>query len=428
MSPVLGENVPLQIMKDGIYTDYACITDCGVDFSTETIETRTVGDGYHAKPAGQSLSYQVTGSGLIELQETFPVAFWLLTNYQQQMLPVQFRMLFEDPGSGLVKYVSGTALITNLGIVAGSTGFATADFTMAGIGAITISNTPTNCAADIGYMTITDSEAGQITVAYDFVIDAVRFDYTIDGGDRESIFDPGTSGSFAVVGIADGPHTLMVYPICENGNDGFPQELTFEVTGGGADVCDPPTDLSMGAVDSDSAIASWNPPTPTPADGFEWELYTQSNLVTPVDSGTFSGDSLPLSDLMAGTDYFFRVRSICGEDSLSGWTSVSFSTEAASGANAVSYGLFTNGNTGSMAIKKNGVLQVFTGSDVDNAFFAVDGDMIEITATRSGPIDIHVIDTTSSTIIINHDTGSGTMVRSFTTASGHNYNIDVTFT
>lgn len=323
---IIGKNTTLSFLKDGEYLPFLCTTDCSVTINTETKDVRTINDGIWAKKRGQRMSFSVSLTGLIELQELSPVAFWIVENYQLQMLPIDFQMIFQDPSTGLNKFVTGRGLVVTSTLVGVPVGFATGQFEIEGDGALIISNTPNNCEADIGYIAITDSEAGEITVSYDFVIDAVRFDYTIDGGERESIFDPGNSGSFVIVGIADGVHTLIVYPICENGNDGFPQEITFEMTGGGAETCDPPTDIAAGAITSGGAIVSWTA-TPTPADGFEWELFLAANLVTPVQSGTFAGDSMPLSGLSASTAYVFRVRSICVEgESLSSWSSVEFTT------------------------------------------------------------------------------------------------------
>jgi len=325
---IVGKKTTLTFLKDGEYQPFLCSTDCSITINTETKDVRTINGGIWRDIRGQRMSFSVSLTGLIELQELQPVAFWVIENYQMQMLPIDFRMIFSDPATGLNKYVTGVGLIVTSTLTGVPVGFATGQFEIEGSGTLVISDTPTNCSADIGYIAITDSEAGQITVAYDFVIDAVRFEYTIDGGGRESIFDPGTSGSFVITGITDGEHVLTVYPICENGNDGFPQTIEFEMTGGGAETCDPPTDVAAGAIDSDSAIVSWSTVSP-PADGYGWELFLASNLSTPVDSGTFAGDSMLLEGLTSGTAYVFKVRSLCAPESISGWSSVSFSTEVA---------------------------------------------------------------------------------------------------
>lgn len=433
MSPVLGENVPLQIYKDGDYTDYACITDCGVDFSTETIETRTVGDGYHAKPAGQSLSYQVTGAGLIELQQVSPVAFWLLQNYHQQMLPVQFQMLFEDPVSALVKILRGTALITNFSIVAGSTGFATADFTMAGIGAIEILDTATVCAATMDPITV-NAGVGFVDIDYTGVTAYVeRLDYTINDGGRETVFLTGTSGTIPLGDLAPGVYTVVVYPICpNNGLDGEAQSITFEIEEGGeVTECSAPVAIYVDPLEPTSAIVQWDYFGDWPAGGFGW-LLIDFTIGSEVQAGTAMTNGTDLSGLVPGHDYQFRVRTICDSGvSESGYFLGNFTTpsdEPDPLPNGISYGFFPGESSGSLTINKNGVEVVFVDELADSFFASIDGDLIEIIGTGTGTVDIHVVDTTSSTIIINHNTGSGSLTRSFTTASGHNYNIDVTIT
>ncbi len=417
----------LSILKDGSYQPFVCAMDCEFSPSLETKPVRTIGDGRWKKPRGQSFSYSVSLSGLVELEGIYVNGFHLLENYFMQALPVPFRMTFYEPKTGLIKFITGQALIVSAPFTGPTLDFANCSFQMEGYGIPVITNTPNNCEASIGYLAITDSEAGQITIEWNFVIGAVRFDYTIDDGGRESVYDPGSSGTLVITGISEGVHTLTVYPICENGNDGFPQVIEFEMTGGGAETCEPPTTVEFGSITNSSALASWSIPGSPPADGFAWELAIASNPGVSVQSGTTPDDYLNLSSLLANTEYVLRVRSLCEEGvSESGWTSGSFTTSAAPGANAVSYGFFPGESSGSMTINKNGVEVVFVDELTDSFFAAIDGDEIEIIGTGTGTVDIYVVDTTSSTVIINHDTGSGTLTRSFTTASGHNYNIDVT--
>lgn len=330
MSPILGENVPLQFYKDGDFQDFACITDCSIEFTTESKEVRTIGDGPHRKTRGQRLSYNVSGSGLIELQESFPVAFWLL-NYQQQMLHVQFRMLFEDPTTALVKIVEGTALVIRVGLNAGSTGFAVADFEMEGDGAAIITDSATVCNATIGLIEIGpgDPDSGyQASVNYTGVTNAARLEYSIDGDPREVIFNPGSNGFFFLSGLSDGTHTITVWTVCESGVDGESNELTFEITGGGAaPACAAPGIPVMSDITATSATATWTAASPAPAGGYFWEVRFMATD-TLLSSGYTSDLFTNLTGLTDGVDYYFRVKSLCEEGvSESSWQRVDFTAE-----------------------------------------------------------------------------------------------------
>lgn len=423
MAYIQGKKVLLTFLKDGDYTPFLCATDCALTINTETVDTRTVGDGYWRKPVGQSKSFTVSLTGLIELQLTAPITFWLIENYDLQMLPVDFQMHFSDPATGLNKYATGKALIVTSVLNGVPVGFATSSFEMEGYGALVISDTPNACAASIGYIAITDITGGTVTFEYDFVDDAVRIDYTINGGERESIFDPGVSGTFAIAGLDDGEYTIVFYPICENGNDGFPNELEFEITGGGGEICDPPSESGFTDISTSGFTYIWFAPMGgPPADGYEWQLLNSS--MTVIDSGTTAGTSHVFSGLTPGATYHPRVRSICETGvSLSSFLSDEITLSSEPSANSVSYSFFPEGFTGTFIVKKNGATMVSTSVITDNAFTATDGDEIETTITTGATATINVTDLTSSTLI-DTQTGTTTVVSTFTTGSGHNYQID----
>lgn len=329
MNPILGENVPLQFYKDGDFQDFACITDCGIEFTTDTKDVRTIGDGYHRKTRGQRLSYSVSGSGLIELQAVYPVAFWLL-NYHQQMLHVQFRMLFEDPTTALLKICEGTALVTRVGLNAGATGFAVASFEMEGYGALTITDSATVCNATIGNIEIGagDPDSGyNASISYTGVSNAARLEYTIDGGPREVVFDPGENGVIFLT-LDVGVHTIVVYAVCESGIDGESNELVFEIEEGGdpAPSCAAPGVPVMSDITGTTATATWAAASPVPAGGYFWELL--GPLGTVLSSGYTTDLTTDLTGLTDGVEYTFRVKSLCEEGvSESSWQSVDFTAE-----------------------------------------------------------------------------------------------------
>lgn len=332
MAYIQGKKVLLKFYKDTEYIPFLCATDCSLTINTETKDVRTIGDGIWKKKRGQSKSFTLSLNGLIELQETSPVTFWLIENYDMQMLPVDFEMHFDDAATALKKIVSGRALIVTSILNGVPTGFATSSFEMEGDGALTITDSATVCNATIGLIEIGpgDPDSGyQASVNYTGVTNAARLEYSVDGGPREVIFDPGSDGFFFLSGLSDGPHTITVWAVCESGVDGESNELTFEISGGAAASCAAPGAPVMSAVTATSATATWAAASPVPAAGYFWE-YGGVVLGTVLGSGYTASLTIGLTGLIEGGEYFFRVKSLCEEGvSESSFQSVEFTAEPA---------------------------------------------------------------------------------------------------
>lgn len=92
-------------------------------------------------------------------------------------------------------------------------------------------------------------------------------------------------------------------------------------------TCFEPTGLVASNVTQSSATLQWTPPTPAPADGYEYYYSTSStaptNATTPSGSTGTGITSANISLLSAETQYYFWVRSVCstGVD-ISAWSSV----------------------------------------------------------------------------------------------------------
>lgn len=313
MNPIEGKNVLLQFYKDGDYHDYVCAEECSIEVSTEEDETTTINDGIWPTYEGDTLGYTIGLSGLIELEEVSPVAFWLLQNFQMMLIPVQFRMFFEEPNTALIKIISGDALILRTTLTGPVLDFAGSTFDLKGSGQMTISNSFIGCEATIESIEITegDPDSGvQARISYSGVSGASRLDYSIDGGGRLSLFDPGESGFINLSELSVGPHSVTVWAVCENGEDGESNDLTFEIEEGGepAPACVAPGTVSFSSITSNTATASWAPPDPPPADAYAWELLLDGS---PVDSGTTGSASVNLTGLTGGLSYTFRVKSLC---------------------------------------------------------------------------------------------------------------------
>lgn len=329
MNPILGQNVVLFFYKDGDYQEFLCATECSIVFNTDTKDVRTINDGKWKKTRGQKLSYRVSLNGLIELEGGNPITFWLVEN-QMQMLHLQFRMIFEQPETALLKLVTGTALINASELTSSSTAFANSSFEFEGDGAPVITDSATVCNATIGLIEIGpgDPDSGyQASVNYTGVTNAARLEYSVDGAPREVIFNPGSNGFFFLSGLSDGSHTITVWAVCESGVDGESNELTFEISGGGAaPACSAPGVPVMSDITATTATATWAAASPAPAGGYFWELL--GPLGTVLSSGYTTDLTTDLTGLTDGVEYTFRVKSLCEEGvSESSWQSVEFTAE-----------------------------------------------------------------------------------------------------
>lgn len=329
MAFIRGKKVLLEFYKDSSYTAFLCATECGINIGTATKLVTTIGDGIWDKIRGAGKNYRVTLSGLIELTGTSPVTFWLIENFDMQMLPVQFRMRFIDDTTGLLKIVTGSALIVDSSLTGVAQGFAGNTFEMIGDGAPVITDSALSCNATIGEITIGPGEVGQVSVGYEDVTNAARLEYSVDGGAREVIFDPGSSGFFFLTELSEGSHTITIWAVCESGVDGESNELIFEVDAGGepGPTCSVPGTPVMSSITTTTATATWAASPSIPANGYAWEVL---NGLTVIDSGATAGLSVGLTGLPISTSLTFRVKAICEIGvSESSFASVEFMTNGA---------------------------------------------------------------------------------------------------
>lgn len=324
---IRGKHAILFFLKDSEYVPFRCTTDCALTINTETKQVRTVGDGRWAKPRGQRQSYGLSMTGLIELQATDPVTFWVIENYVMQMLPIPYRLIFDDPDTSLQKLVTGQAIIKTATVNGVPVGFATSSFEMEGDGAPVITDGVLICEGTIGSISFTAGDnPGEVDVQYEGVIveDGGRLEYAVDGGDRLPLFDPGSSGEFTVSGLAEGDHTITVWAVCANGTLGESNSVSFhiDVEGNPGAVCVPPGTITFEDVTSTSFRATWIAPDPAPAEGYDWILFEYETM-TEIQSGLTVFPFQEFADMTPGVQYQFRVRSICIEgSSLSGYTSI----------------------------------------------------------------------------------------------------------
>lgn len=234
MEPIRAKDAVIEFKKGDVWLPYQCATDAVIDFAMETVSVRTIGDGTWAKPRGQKKSYSITIGGLIKFDdEVYPHVFDLYA-YYDNMVPIEYRMIFTIDGSDQLKSIEGRALPTQVTLGGGSTGFAFGNTKLEGDGAPEVGDVLSGCVAQI-----TSGEMIAILSNNGFRINALsggpvsRYDWAVDGSSRASAFVDGTLPDQFSLGFlypigSVSTHTLTVWPICDNGEDGIPFEIEFQ--------------------------------------------------------------------------------------------------------------------------------------------------------------------------------------------------------
>lgn len=116
---------------------------------------------------------------------------------------------------------------------------------------------------------------------------------------------------------------LLTYRVtCPNG--GYDEADVFANISGSVEVCLVPTSFILSAVDETTATVSYS--DPSDANNFNWQLYLASDLITPVQTGSTTSESVSLTGLTPGSDYVFYIQAVCAEDNMSEFSTFDFST------------------------------------------------------------------------------------------------------
>lgn len=228
--PILGKDVVIQFDRGSNFGTYFCATDVEISFQMQTKETKTIGDGYHKRKRGQSQSATISLSGVVTISTLFTTSFTLL-DYFDNMVDIPFRIIFTDEQFD-TKVIEGMALPTDITLSGGSEGHANGSITLDVNGPLDIRDTVNPCGLSISTVTY----AGQLAIV-NFTItmnlgsqEAVRFDYTMDGGGVQTIFTLEGLVKNAVIsvpGAMGSSHQLRIWPVCTNGYDGPVYTLNF---------------------------------------------------------------------------------------------------------------------------------------------------------------------------------------------------------
>lgn len=137
------------------------------------------------------------------------------------------------------------------------------------------------------------------------------------------------NGLFNVVLKANTPSGLGVWlatyrVTCPNG--GYDEANIYGDITGSVEACQVPQNVQDVTEPTENSNAiEWD--DSSPADGYEWQLYKETNLGLAVQSGSTPTASVTLTMLDPCTDYRFFVRAKCDDDNISDYAQMTFSTD-----------------------------------------------------------------------------------------------------
>lgn len=228
---VQGSDCLFELNTGGGYLPFVCAKSFSISLNTETVEITSPEDGYYKDFDYDSLSYSIELSGLMQLTDDGNIRIFDLQELQMGFVEVLWRAIFED-ADGATKVCMGTALITATGLNVQAGAMVDTPISLIGKGAYNLTDTTEVCEAEIGTglfdISVSNDGGGVVTITINSVTGSpVRYDYTVDGGPVDSAF----SNSWSVTGLADGPHTMLITPICANGVGGTVRTLDFSSAG-----------------------------------------------------------------------------------------------------------------------------------------------------------------------------------------------------
>lgn len=421
--PVIGKDVEIMFKKNDQYIPYGCATDVMITFRlTEKKSVKTIGDGNWEKPRGQKKGYGIDLSGLVKYDDDTVPHIFDLYQYWDAMTPVEYLMSFTND-QGQERFIEGIALITELSMGGGSTGFANSSASLEGDGSVDIRDLLIPCPSSITSIQLIEDEPNSIIRITGHTGTPARYEYSVDGGGFVTQMVTSFIQDLILEGgLGAGQHTITIIPVCENGYNGETFEGTFELigTGGG---CDVPTDIVFTLITETTATASWTPPGTPPGDGYYWELLLGGSFV---DGGTEAGTSVNLTGLTGGLTYTLKVKGICDTGvSESGFVSDTFQTDAPTDPTQIQWEFQElSGGNGSLTITVDGTPTVNATTTSDGVITPAGGEFIAILVIGPGSQvkDLFVYDVTAA-ITLYSDTGTGSQGYTFTATANHIYQV-----
>jgi hypothetical protein len=225
MSHIKGKDAFLLIDGGSGYVPFVCAVSFSLKTSTETKEVMTVGDGNWSKPKAQKKSYTITFEGVQPIDIDDPAgyhAFDFIEN-QAQDVNFQYKIWYTSDGSSVVKMITGEALVIDSDLSSGADGFMDSSFTCAGFGAYERFNSNVACNATLSTVTYSAQGLLFVDINYTGLTGSDTIVYSVDGSTRRTLAGMSTNGTITItngVGMNPGLHSIEVWPVCANGEEG----------------------------------------------------------------------------------------------------------------------------------------------------------------------------------------------------------------
>jgi hypothetical protein len=235
MSHIKGKNAFLLINSGTGYVPFVCPVSFSLKTNTETKEIMTVGDGNWSKPKAQKKSYTISFEAALPIDIDDPTGYHSFDFIENQAQDVEFlyKILYEDDSSTVIKMITGTAIVIDSDLTNAAEGFMDSSFTCAGFGAYERFNSNVACNASIATLTYSAQGLLFVDIAYTGLTGSDTIGYSVDGSTRRTLAGMSASGMITIVsgvGMNPGLHTIEVWPICLNGEDGTSLTTTYTKT------------------------------------------------------------------------------------------------------------------------------------------------------------------------------------------------------
>lgn len=238
MGYIEGRKVFMLIDKGTGYVLALCATSITYSTTTETKQIMTVGDGVWRKPKQQEMGYNISLEGItadildpLDRYDTFN-----FIDSQMGFTNIAYRIYFQTTdvlGASVIKMVQGEALVTESNLTAGAEGTMDTSLTLEGFGAPEWFDTTSACNATISSLSYSAQGALFVDINYFGLAGASKLSYSVDGSTRRTLLAMPANGTIVItngVGMNPGLHTIQVWPVCDNGEDGTSLSTNYTKT------------------------------------------------------------------------------------------------------------------------------------------------------------------------------------------------------
>ncbi|MEO6723656.1 MAG: reprolysin-like metallopeptidase [Ferruginibacter sp.] len=261
------------------------------------------------------------------------------------------------------------------------------------------------------------------TVSWTAVTNAVSYavDYKLNTSGTWISFSTAQAGTSAnLTGLTQGSlYDWRVSATCAAGSG---SKVAAQFTTTAPFVCNAPAGLTASAITTTGATLNWSAVSGAISYVVEYKLSTASTW-TVATFGT-TATSIAISGLTAGTTYNYRVRTNCGHDVFSPYSTAQFTTNS-NGCQSP-YDVTSNGSTGGAAtipFNTNITGLISPSADIDYYKFVIttSGTITITLSTLPGDYDIRLYNGAGNQVAISQNGGTSSETINYNAAAGTYY-------